>query len=114
MGTAPVTKTIQNADADVFTAIAHPVRRRLLDQLAEGDQSVTQLTGPFTVSRQAISQHLHILLDVGLVSETRKGRERYYSLHAEQLMQVQRWLMTYQRFWNDRLNALGKYLEEQE
>jgi DNA-binding transcriptional ArsR family regulator len=109
----PTTKTIQDADADVFTAIAHPVRRQLLDLLAQGDQSVTALTAPFAVSRQAISQHLHILLDVGLVSERRQGRERRYQLRSERLYEVQRWLLTYERFWNTRLKALGKYLEEQ-
>ena len=108
------TKTVQHADADVFTAIAHPVRRQLLDMLAKGDQSVNELASPFEMSRPAISQHLRILLDVGLVSEQRAGRERRYQLHSEGLQEVQRWLQTYQRFWNDRLTALGNFLEEHE
>jgi DNA-binding transcriptional ArsR family regulator len=109
----PTGKTVQHVDADVFTAIAHPVRRQLLDMLVNGDQSVKELTGPFAMSRPAISQHLRILLDAGLVSEQRQGRERRYQLHAARLLEVQQWLQTYQRFWKNRLEALGNYLEEQ-
>jgi DNA-binding transcriptional ArsR family regulator len=66
------------------------------------------------MSRPAVSQHLRILLDAGLVSERRSGRERRYRLHAERLLEVQRWLQTYQRFWRNRLEALGSYLEKHE
>ncbi len=110
----PASKTVQHADADVFTAIAHPVRRQLLDMLTHNEQTVTELAAPFAMSRPAISQHLRILLDTGLVSEHRKGRERHYRLHADRLIEVQRWLQTYQRFWQNRLEALGNYLESQE
>lgn len=106
-------QNIQRTDVDVFAAIAHPVRRQLLDMLSKGDQSVNELAAPFDMSRPAVSQHLRILLDVGLVSEQRQGRERRYQLHAEGLMQVQHWLQTYQRFWTNRLEALGNFLEEQ-
>ena len=106
-------KAAQHADADVFAAIAHPVRRQLLDMLSKRDQSVKELTEPFDMSRPAISQHLRILLDVGLVSEKRQGRERHYQLHPEGLREVQRWLQTYQRFWGDHLAALGNFLEQQ-
>jgi DNA-binding transcriptional ArsR family regulator len=106
------TKTVQHADADVFTAIAHPVRRQLLDMLSQTEHSVSELSAPFSMSRPAISQHLRILLDAGLVSESRQGRERRYQLQAERLLEVQRWLATYQRFWKNRLKALGSYLEK--
>lgn len=108
----PVRKTIQNVDTDVFVAIAHPVRRQLLDLLTRKEQSVTELAEPFAMSRPAVSQHLRILLDAGLVSEQRHGRERRYQLHAERLLEVQRWLRTYQRFWTNRLEALGNYLDK--
>ncbi|MBI1281546.1 MAG: metalloregulator ArsR/SmtB family transcription factor [Anaerolineaceae bacterium] len=107
-----VNKTAQPADLDVYAAISHPVRRQLLDMLRDKEQSVKELSEPFDMSRPAISQHLRILLDVGLVSEQRNGRERHYQLHSEGLMEVQRWLATYQRFWQDRLGALGNFLEE--
>ena len=110
----PGGKTAQHADADVFTAIAHPVRRQLLDMLSQKEQSVIELAAPFAMSRPAISQHLRILLDAGLVSGYRSGRENRYRLHAERLMEVERWLRTYERFWKNRLDALGSYLEEQQ
>ncbi len=109
-----VTKTVQRSGEDVFTAIAHPVRRQLLDMLREKERSVKELSEPFDMSRPAISQHLRVLLDVGLVSEERQGRERRYQLHSEGLREVQRWVQNYQRFWQDRLGALGDFLEEQE
>src|SRR6476660_7266648 len=99
---------------DVFTAIAHPMRRQLLDLLAEGERPVKGLADPFEVSRPAISQHLRILLDAGLVDERRVGRERVYRLHPERLDDVRQWLRTYDRFWRRGLAALGNYLEEEE
>ncbi len=109
-------KTVQQTDADVFSAIAHPVRRQLLDMLTQKEHSVNELAEPFaaSMSRPAISQHLRILLDSGLVSEARQGRERRYRLHAERLYEVQRWLQTYQQFWQNHLAALGDYLEGQQ
>jgi len=108
-----MTKTVQHADTDVFTAIAHPVRRQLLDMLAQTEHSVSELSAPFAMSRPAISQHLRVLLDAGLVTENRQGRERRYQLQAERLLEVQRWLLSYQHFWTKRLRALGSYLEKQ-
>jgi DNA-binding transcriptional ArsR family regulator len=108
-----MTKTAQSATEDVFTAIAHPVRRRLLDLLVGGEQPVNRLAMPFDMSRPAISQHLRVLLDVGLVSERRSGRERRYRLHPDGLGQVREWLATYDRFWRERLVALGDHLDKE-
>lgn len=105
-------KTVQQADADAFTAIAHPVRRQLLDLLAEGDQSVNQLAARFDISRPAISQHLKVLLDSGLVSEQRHGRERIYHLNPEPLRELDRWLDTYRRLWEERFIRLDELLQE--
>jgi DNA-binding transcriptional ArsR family regulator len=105
-------KTVQQANADIFTAIAHPVRRQILDHLvAAGDQSVTRLAEPFGMSRPAISQHLRVLRDVGLVTEQRHGRERQYRLQPERLYEVRAWMQKYERFWRSHLAALGDYLE---
>ncbi len=107
----PSTRSVQRVGDDVFIAIAHPVRRQLLDMLSQKELSVMELSEPFEMSRPAISQHLRVLLDVGLVAEQRKGRERRYQLRPERLLEVQRWLETYQRFWQNRLEALGNYLD---
>ena len=106
-----ISKTAQQADADIFTAIAHPVRRQILDRLAESDASVSRLAEPFGMTRPAISQHLRILRDVGLVSEARHGREHRYRLQPDRLYEVQAWMHKYQHFWPNRLEALGGYLE---
>lgn len=96
---------------DVFVAIAHPKRRQILDRLSEGDATVKALAAQFDVSRPAISQHLAILLDAGLVTRQPEGRENYYHLQADRLQEVEVWLRHYQRFWNRRLDALDQYLE---
>jgi DNA-binding transcriptional ArsR family regulator len=107
-------KTVKQADADTFTAIAHPVRRQLLDLLVAEDHSVTELAANFKdeISRPAISQHLKVLLDVGLVTEERQGRERIYRLQPTPLQAVDGWLETYRRLWNTRLDRLDTYLRE--
>jgi DNA-binding transcriptional ArsR family regulator len=107
-------KTAQRATEDVFTAIASPVRRDLLDLLAQGERTVGELAAPFAVSRPAISQHLRVLREVGLVAERRDGRERRYRLDPERLTVVRDWLAAYERFWRHRLTALGGYLDDQE
>ena len=95
---------------DVFGAISHPARRRMLDLLAEADRSVNALAGHFQMSRPAVSQHLRVLLDAGLVTEQRHGRERRYRLVPERLGPVRDWIAHYERFWDDRLQRLQKQL----
>jgi DNA-binding transcriptional ArsR family regulator len=97
-------------ETDVFGAISHPARRRMLDLLLETDRSVNTIAGQFQMSRPAVSQHLRVLLDAGLVSEQRHGRERRYRLLPERLGPVRDWLALYERFWDDRLHRLQKLL----
>lgn len=97
---------------DVFQAIAHPVRRQILDALAVSDATVTDLARPHEMSRPAVSQHLRVLRDAGLVQERRRGRHRVYHLDPEPLMEVRDWLSTYDSFWQERLSALGRFLED--
>lgn len=100
------------ASADIFQAIADPTRRALLDRLRNGEQSVKQLAEPFDMSMPAISQHLHILCEAGLVSQRKVGRQRLYRLNPEPLKAVSDWVNPYEQFWQEKLDALGKYLEE--
>lgn len=95
---------------DVFTAISHPARRQMLDLLAQDDSSVNAIAGHFQMSRPAVSQHLRVLLDAGLVTEQRHGRERRYHFVPERLALVREWLAQYERFWDDRLRRLQKVL----
>lgn len=97
-------------EPEVFGAISHPARRRMLDLLADGDRPVNAIAGLFEMSRPAVSQHLRVLLDARLVTEQRHGRERRYRLAPERLSTVRDWLSHYERFWDDRLQRLQKQL----
>jgi DNA-binding transcriptional ArsR family regulator len=99
-------------EPDVFGAISHPARRRMLDLLALADRSVNTIAGHFQMSRPAVSQHLRILLDAGLVSEQRHGRERRYRLVPERLGPVRDWIAHYEQFWDDHLQRLQKQLSK--
>ncbi|MBW4614558.1 MAG: metalloregulator ArsR/SmtB family transcription factor [Desmonostoc vinosum HA7617-LM4] len=100
------------ASADVFVAIADPTRRALLDLLRTGEQPVKQLAEPFAMSLPAISQHLQILCETGLVQMRKAGRQRLYRLNPEPLKQISDWIAHYEQFWQEKLDALGNYLEE--
>ena len=96
---------------DAFGVIAHPVRRELLERLAHGEQRVTDLASRLPVTRSAVSQHLRLMLDVGVVAERRAGRERYYSIRRGRLDDVDRWLARLDEFWSRHLLQLGEHLD---
>jgi DNA-binding transcriptional ArsR family regulator len=99
---------------DVFQAIADPTRRKLLSLLSEQEMAVTSLSQHFPMSRTAVSKHLRILSDAGLVREQKVGRETRYRLQADPLLELKRWLTYYERFWENRLQVLKHLVEEQE
>ena len=101
-----------NREPDVFAAISHPARRYMLDLLFEADRSVNVIAAHFKMSRPAVSQHLRVLLDAGLVTEQRYGRERRYHFVPERLSPVTDWIAHYERFWDDRLERLQKTLSK--
>ncbi|MCZ2402556.1 helix-turn-helix transcriptional regulator [Paenarthrobacter sp. Z7-10] len=89
--------------ADLLETAAEPNRRRLLQLLASGERSVTDLTRNFPVSRSAISQHLLLLADVGLVQARKEGRNRFYSLNAWGMSRLRGSL---ESFWTAELDLL--------
>lgn len=99
---------------DVFQAIADPTRRELLSLLSEKELPVTVISGYFPISRTAVSKHLHILADAGLVSERKVGRETRYILQPEPLMELKQWLSYYERFWDKKLTTIKNFVESQE
>lgn len=99
-------------EPDVFTAISHRARRQMLDLLTGAERSVNDIAAHFNRSRPAVSQHLRILLNAGLVKERRHGRERRYRLVPEQLAPVRDWIAHYERFWDDRLQRLQNQLSK--
>lgn len=101
------------ADSDIFQAIADPTRRAILDRLQAGPAPAGSLADGFPQSRPAISKHLRILKDAGIVSEQRQGRERVYRLHPDRLAEVAEWLLKYRDFWQTSLTRLKSRLEEE-
>jgi DNA-binding transcriptional ArsR family regulator len=96
----------------VFAALAHPIRRAIVARLAEGDCTVGDLAGPHKVSLPAISRHLRVLEDAGLLEQTPDGRVRRCALKAKPLSAAFGWLVQYRLFWEDALDAMARHLEQ--
>jgi len=88
---------------DLLEVAAEPTRRRLLQLLSSGERTVTELTASFTVSRSAISQHLLLLSEVGLVTARKEGRNRFYSLDSPGVARLRQ---VFESFWTDELDLL--------
>jgi len=96
---------------DAFGVLAHPVRRTLLERLACREGRASDLADHLPISRSAVSQHLRLMLELGVVAERRAGRERYYSLRPEALAEVGTWLAQLDGFWASSLQRLGEHLD---
>jgi DNA-binding transcriptional ArsR family regulator len=100
-------------EPDVFGALADPTRRLLLERLSAGERTVSDLTAGLAISQAAVSQHLRLLRDTGLVRARVDGRHRVYRLRPDGLLALRRWLESLDRFWAARVAALDAYLEEE-
>lgn len=99
----------------VFGALADPTRRAILARLTAGDATVAELSAPFRVSQPAISRHLKVLEQAGLISRRRRATARLSHLEAEPLREATVWLARYQEFWDesyDRLDTLLAALQD--
>jgi DNA-binding transcriptional ArsR family regulator len=103
-----------STQASVYDAVSSPARRALLAHLALGEARVTQLAERFDMSISAMSQHLTVLKGAGLVKARSVGRQRLYRLEAKPLKEISDWVASYEKFWSDKLAALGEFLEEDE
>lgn len=101
-------------DDRLFTAMANPVRRRLLELLREGSRTAGALAAQFDLSRPAVSEHLQILRKANLVREEVRGRERHYHLTAEPLSAISDWLTPFERYWRDRMRTLSEVMTEED
>lgn len=98
---------------DVFEAVAEPTRRRVLDLLTEGDRAAGELVAAFpSLTQPAVSRHLRILRDAGLVSVRTDAQRRIYSLRPHGLVELDTWLERYRRYWADHLDALERHLTD--
>ena len=95
-----------------FAALADPTRRAILERLAHGEASVTELAEPFQVSLPAISKQLRVLEEAGLIIREKQGRSRRCRLEAEPMKEAAEWLARYQRYWERQLDFLADYLSD--
>lgn len=91
---------------DIYTGLAHPARRALLDELCNGPGRAGDLGHDLTMSREAVSKHLGILARAGAVTVEQRGRERWFILQTTALAEIDEWLDQYRRFWAHKLDAL--------
>ena len=97
---------------DAFNAVAEPQRRRILDLLAEGERSVTELVDGLGLSQPQVSKHLRVLREVDAVHVRDDGRLRLYRLHGAALKPIHDWVKAYERTWEERFTAMDAVLEE--
>ena len=100
--------------ADIFSALANPVRRDILVHLRRGPRKVSDLASNFDLGRPAVSEHLQVLRKAQLVREEPRGRERYYHLDPRPLTEVEKWIDGFERYWKQRLGDLEQLLDEED
>jgi DNA-binding transcriptional ArsR family regulator len=97
---------------DAYGALADPTRRSIVEMLTSGEMEAGSIADRFPVSRPAISRHLRVLRESALVRFRKDGTKRLYRLDADALNEVTAWAEQMQAFWNDRLDALERHLDE--
>lgn len=102
---------VDRGRADRFAALADSTRRHLLTDLAAADRSAGELGSGLDISQAAVSQHLRVLREAGLVTARRDGRRQLYRLRPAALTDLRDWLDELERFWRERLTVLGDYLD---
>ena len=97
---------------DAFYALAEPNRRRIMEILASsGELPASEICGKFNVTAQAVSQHLKILLEVGLLSMEKRSQQRIYQINADSMQEVEDWIERTRQLWTARLDRLDRLLE---
>ena len=99
---------------DVFQAIADPTRREIIQMIARQPVNVNTIAEKFDITRQAISLHLKILSECGMLNIKQSGRERLCEAKLEKLNEVYEWVQQYQKLWTGKLKALKAFVEEEE
>ena len=97
---------------DVFQAIADPTRREIISMIAHQTLNLNSIADKFHVSRPAISKHIKILTECGLITIKQQGRERHCEARLQKLNEVSDWVEQYRKFWTGKLDALEIYLDE--
>jgi DNA-binding transcriptional ArsR family regulator len=97
---------------DVFQAIADPTRRQIIGMIVKQPLNLNAVADQFKISRPAVSKHIKILTECGLVTIKQQGRERYCEAKLQRLNEVSHWIEQYRQFWEQKLDALEIYLNE--
>ena len=108
-----VKQSLDTLDA-TFSALADPTRRRIVQRLAAADATVSEVAAPFELSAPAISRHLRVLQEAGLVSRERQGRVHHLHLEREAMNEALGWIAHWGGFWESRFDALEELLAERE
>ena len=98
-----------NQLTDVLTAISHPSRRAIIEQLSAGPARFTDIAKPFDTALNSVTKHLKLLERAGLIERRKQGREVFISFRGEPLRQVAGWVHEYERFWNTQLDQFEQY-----
>lgn len=96
----------------VFSALADPTRREILYALRRGEATVAELAAPFAVSQPAVSKHLKVLEQAGLITRSRRGTARLSRLEAAPLRTATEWLIDYRAYWGESFDRLDNLLDE--
>jgi DNA-binding transcriptional ArsR family regulator len=102
------------AITDPFEAIADSNRRAILMLLSQDKQSINTIAGNFDISRPAVSKHIKVLYDAGLIAITDSGRERYCELKPDGFEEVKQWMEYFDRFWKQKLTNLENLLNQKQ
>lgn len=97
---------------DVFQAIADPTRRQIIEMLAQRSLNLNEIADNFDVTRQAVSLHVKILTECGLIVIKKQGRERYCEARLDKLGEVADWAQQCRQFWQEKFTSLDKYLHK--
>jgi len=100
------------ARRDVFQAIADPTRRQIINLIAQKTMNLNAIADNFDISRPAISQHIKILTECGIVIIRQQGRERFCEAKLETLREVSNWVDQYRQYWTEKFNSLDNYLNK--
>jgi len=98
---------------EVFTAVSHPTRRAIIEQIAAGPARFTDIAKPFPTALNSVTKHLKLLERAGLIERTKSGREVFISLRAKPLRDAAGWVHEYERFWNTKLDQFEQYFKKQ-
>src|SRR4051794_31753091 len=103
---------MRRMEATTFAVLAEPNRRRILDLLREGERPVGELVDALSVSQPAVSKHLRVLREIGVVETRADGQRRLYRLRPGPLHEIDEWLAPYRALWSESLDALERRLDD--